>query len=66
MGPHYSDGSIRNDYNVGATIMNKGSISVVLESDKYACRVMIIAINQLGWFLPWNEEIQESFKLVER
>ena len=34
MGPLESNGTIRNDYNVRATIMNKGSISVVLNSNK--------------------------------
>ena len=32
MGPLKSSGTIRNDYNVRVTIMNKGSISVVLNS----------------------------------
>ena len=50
MGPQDSAGTIRNDYNVRTTIMNKGSISVVLNIDK----VMIIEINQLGWLLLWN------------
>ena len=27
---------------------------------------MIIANNQLGWLLHWNEEIQDIFNLVER
>ena len=34
MGPLESSGTIRNDYNVRATLMNEGSISVVLNSDK--------------------------------
>ena len=34
MGPYDTSGIIRNDYKVRATIMNKGSISVVLNSDR--------------------------------
>ena len=31
--------------------------------DKYACKVLIIPINYLGWLLLCNQEIQESFNL---
>ena len=45
---HITSIGFRNDYNVGAAIMNKGSISFVLNSDNYVCLEKIKTINQLG------------------
>ena len=46
------------------TIINKRGYYIYPNfCDKYACEVLIIAINHLGWLLLWQQEIQESFNL---
>ena len=63
----HSSGSERNDYKVGATITNKRGYYIYPDfCDKYACKVLILTINQLGWLILWNQEIQESSNLEGR
>ena len=60
MGPSDYSGTILNDY----TIINKRGYYIYPDfCGKYACKVLIIAINHLGWLLLWHQEIQESFNL---